>query len=103
MSSSPRSGKRSARNCCTVVATTARGIRPPRDANAISARGGRSAPLNSRAMYHVRRAEEIAFDVPAAYAPHSTGHRRAVIVGPAVGAVHTGITQCTLDPGGTIG
>ena len=54
-------------------------------------------------MYHVRRAEEIAFDVPAAYAPHSTGHRRAVVVGQAVGSVHTGITQCTLDPGGTIG
>ena len=53
-------------------------------------------------MYHVRRAEEIAFDVPAAYAAHSTGHRRAVVVGPEVGAVHTGITQCTLDPRGVV-
>jgi quercetin dioxygenase-like cupin family protein len=54
-------------------------------------------------MYHVRRAEEIAFEVPAAYAPHSSGHRRAPIVTQAVGAVHTGITQCALDPGGTVG
>ena len=54
-------------------------------------------------MYHVRRAEEIAFEAPAAYAPHSSGHRRAPIVTRAVGAVHTGITQCALDPGGTVG
>ena len=54
-------------------------------------------------MYHVRRAGEIAFEVPDAYAPHSSGHRRAEVVGQAVGAVHTGITQCALDPGGTVG
>src|SRR3954447_16406604 len=53
-------------------------------------------------MYHVRRADEITFAVPAAYAAGSTGYRRAEIVGGAVGAVHTGITQCTLDPGGTV-
>ena len=54
-------------------------------------------------MYHVRRAEEITFEEPAAYAPHAHGHRRAAIVGQGVGAVHTGITQCSLDPGGTVG
>jgi len=54
-------------------------------------------------MYHVRRADEITLEEPAAYAPYSSGHRRAVIVGPAVGAVHTGITQCALDAGGTVG
>src|SRR4051794_280095 len=54
-------------------------------------------------MYHVRRADEIAFEEPAAYAAHSHGHRRAAIVGQRVGAVHTGITQCTLDPEGTVG
>src|SRR5215210_7719350 len=54
-------------------------------------------------MYHVRRAEEIAFEEPAAYAPHSAGHRRAAIVGAHVGAVHTGITQCRLEPGGAVG
>jgi quercetin dioxygenase-like cupin family protein len=54
-------------------------------------------------MYHVRRAAEIALDTPAAYAADSDGHRRAVVVGPAVGAVHTGITQCVLDSGGTVG
>ena len=41
--------------------------------------------------------------MPAAYASHCRGHRRAEIVGRGVGAVHTGITQCTLDPGGTVG
>jgi quercetin dioxygenase-like cupin family protein len=54
-------------------------------------------------MYHVRRAEDIAFEEPAAYAPHSPGHRRAAIVGGHVGAVHTGITQCALGPSGTVG
>ena len=54
-------------------------------------------------MYHVRRAEEITFEEPAAYAEHSDGYRRAAIVGPGVGAVHTGITQCTLEPSGTVG
>jgi quercetin dioxygenase-like cupin family protein len=54
-------------------------------------------------MYDVRRAGEIAFEEPAAYAPHSSGHRRAAIVGQRVGAVHTGITRCTLEPGGTVG
>src|SRR3954454_9253740 len=62
-----------------------------------------SAPLHSRAMYHVRRAADIALDTPAAYTAHGDGHGRAVVVGPAVGAVHTGITQCVLDPGGTVG
>ena len=54
-------------------------------------------------MYHVRRADEIAFDTPDAYAPHSDGHRRAEIVGQKVGSLHTGITQCTLGAGGTVG
>ena len=54
-------------------------------------------------MYHVRRADEITLEEPAAYAPHSRGHRRAVVVGPAVGAVHTGVTQCALAAGGTVG
>jgi quercetin dioxygenase-like cupin family protein len=54
-------------------------------------------------MYHVRRAEEIAVEVPPAYAPHSTGHARAAIVGQHVGALHTGITQCTLESGGAVG
>jgi quercetin dioxygenase-like cupin family protein len=54
-------------------------------------------------MHHVRRADEIAFEEPAAYAAHSHGHRRAAIVAQRVGAVHTGLTQCTLEPGGTVG
>ena len=54
-------------------------------------------------MYHVRRAGEIAFETPAAYAPHSDGHARAEVVGQAQGSLHTGITQCTLDPGGAVG
>src|ERR671939_2010601 len=54
-------------------------------------------------MSQVRRAEDTAFEVPEAYAPHSDGHRRAAIVGRGVGAVHTGITQCALDAGGTVG
>src|SRR3954453_17706611 len=54
-------------------------------------------------MYHVRRAEEIAFEVPAAYAPHSSGHRRAPIVTQSVGALHTGLTQCALEAGVTVG
>jgi quercetin dioxygenase-like cupin family protein len=54
-------------------------------------------------MHHVRRAGEITFEEPAAYAAHSAGHRRAAIVGQRVGAVHTGITQCALDAGGTVG
>jgi quercetin dioxygenase-like cupin family protein len=54
-------------------------------------------------MYHVRRADEIILEEPAAYAPHSSGHRRAVVVGPAIGAVHTGITRCALDAGGSVG
>jgi quercetin dioxygenase-like cupin family protein len=54
-------------------------------------------------MYHVRRADEIALQEQAAYAPHSRGHRRAVVVGPAVGAVHTGVTRCELDAGGEVG
>src|SRR3954449_12517957 len=54
-------------------------------------------------MYHVRRADEITFVEPAAYAAHAHGHRHAPIVGQGVGAVHTGITQCTLEAGGTVG
>lgn len=54
-------------------------------------------------MYHVRRADEIVLEEPAAYAPHSRGHRRAVVVGPEVGSVHTGITRCELDAEGEIG
>jgi quercetin dioxygenase-like cupin family protein len=54
-------------------------------------------------MYHVRRADEIVLEEPAAYAPHSRGHRRAVVVGSEVGSVHTGITRCALDAGGEIG
>jgi quercetin dioxygenase-like cupin family protein len=53
-------------------------------------------------MYHVRRAAEITFDEPEPYAPNSEGYRRAAIVGPGAGAVHTGIAQCTLDPGGSV-
>ena len=54
-------------------------------------------------MYHVRRSDDIAFEEPAAYGPHSRGHRRAAVVGRHVGSVHTGLTQCTLQAGGTIG
>jgi quercetin dioxygenase-like cupin family protein len=53
-------------------------------------------------MHHVRRAGDIALETPADYAAHSDGHRRAVVVGPDAGAVHTGITRCALDPGGTV-
>src|ERR671929_196094 len=54
-------------------------------------------------MYHVRRAADIAFEEPAAYAPHAEGHRRAAVVGRHVGSVHTGITFCTLESGGSVG
>ena len=54
-------------------------------------------------MYHVRRADEIVLEEPTAYARHSRGHRRAVVVGPAVGSVHTGITRCELDADGEVG
>ena len=54
-------------------------------------------------MFHVRRADQIVLATPAAYAPHSSGHRRAEVVGQSVGSLHTGITQCALDPGGTVG
>jgi quercetin dioxygenase-like cupin family protein len=54
-------------------------------------------------MYHVRRADQMIFEEPAAYAPHAPGHRRATVVGRHAGAVHTGLTQCALDPGGSVG
>src|SRR5918911_3785200 len=54
-------------------------------------------------MWHVRRADEITFEEPAAYAAHAHGHGRAPVVGRHVGSVHTGITFCTLESGGTVG
>ena len=54
-------------------------------------------------MFHVRRADQIVLATPAAYAPHSSGHRRAEVVGQSVGSLHTGITQCALDAGGEVG
>ena len=54
-------------------------------------------------MFHVRRADQIVLATPAAYAPHSSGHRRAEVVGQSVGSLHTGITQCALRPGGAVG
>jgi quercetin dioxygenase-like cupin family protein len=54
-------------------------------------------------MYHMQRAGDISLEEPAAYAPHASGHRRAVLVGGHVGAVHTGLALCTLDAGGSIG
>jgi quercetin dioxygenase-like cupin family protein len=54
-------------------------------------------------MYHVRRADQIDLEASAAYAPHSTGHRRAALVGRHVGSVHTGLTLCTLEAGGAVG
>ena len=54
-------------------------------------------------MFHVRRADQIVLATPAAYAPHSSGHRRAELVGQSVGSRHTGIARCALDPGGDVG
>ena len=94
------SASRTTRGCSRRSPSTSprrSGGSPPRVADT------RSAPLNSRAMFHVRRADQIVLATPAAYAPHSSGHRRAEVVGQSVGSLHTGITQCALDAGGAVG
>jgi quercetin dioxygenase-like cupin family protein len=54
-------------------------------------------------MYHVRRAADTTLDEPPVYAGHAPGHRRCALVGRHVGAVHTGVDLCALEPGGAIG
>src|SRR3954447_1166139 len=54
-------------------------------------------------MHHVRRAAEMTFEEPAAYAAHAPGHRRAQLVGGHVGAVHTGFALCDLAARGAVG
>jgi quercetin dioxygenase-like cupin family protein len=50
----------------------------------------------------VRRAGEVSPVAPGGWAAGSSGYRRAVLVGEADGAVHTGFALCELDPGGSL-
>jgi quercetin dioxygenase-like cupin family protein len=53
-------------------------------------------------MHHVLSADEIALAVPPPYEGHAAGYRRADPVGRHIGAVHTGFSVCTLEPGGSL-
>jgi quercetin dioxygenase-like cupin family protein len=54
-------------------------------------------------MYHVRRGDQMSFEVPDAYASHAEGYGRCAVIGRHVGAVHTGFTLCATEAGGTVG
>src|SRR5262252_2600866 len=53
-------------------------------------------------MHYVSRIDEAAAQTPEAYAPHSSGFRRATYVDRTVGSVHMGVGICFLAPGGAI-
>jgi quercetin dioxygenase-like cupin family protein len=45
-------------------------------------------------MFHVQRAADVSLEAAGRYSAHSTGYRRADLVGKHVGAVHTGFAMC---------
>jgi quercetin dioxygenase-like cupin family protein len=54
-------------------------------------------------MYHVQAARDIELSQPAELAEQVSGLRRADLVGRHVGAVHTGLALCSMEPGGEVG
>jgi quercetin dioxygenase-like cupin family protein len=54
-------------------------------------------------MYHVQAARDIELAEPAGLAERVSGLRRASLVGRHVGAVHSGLTLCSMEPGGEVG
>jgi quercetin dioxygenase-like cupin family protein len=54
-------------------------------------------------MYHVQAARDIELAEPADLADRVSGLRRAGLVGRHVGAVHSGLALCSMEPGGEVG
>jgi quercetin dioxygenase-like cupin family protein len=54
-------------------------------------------------MYHVRAARDIELAEPAGLADRVSGLRKANLVGRHVGAVHSGLALCSMEPGGEVG
>jgi quercetin dioxygenase-like cupin family protein len=54
-------------------------------------------------MYHVQAARDIELAEPDGLAERVSGLRRASLVGRHVGAVHSGLTLCSIEPGGEVG
>jgi quercetin dioxygenase-like cupin family protein len=54
-------------------------------------------------MYHVQGAGDVELAEPVALAGHVSGLKRASLVGRHVGAVHSGLALCSLEPGGEVG
>lgn len=53
--------------------------------------------------HHVQRAHAIRLEAPPPLAGRAEGLTRASLVGRHVGAVHTGLALCALEPGGSVG
>jgi quercetin dioxygenase-like cupin family protein len=53
-------------------------------------------------MHHVRRAGDIELRAPDSNADRLHGLKRDTLVGQHVGAVHTGLALCSLEPGGSV-
>lgn len=53
-------------------------------------------------MHHVAHYTQAPFQVPPAYEAHSQGYTRVALVDHTMGAVHTGLGYCQLEPGGTL-
>jgi quercetin dioxygenase-like cupin family protein len=54
-------------------------------------------------MYHVQAARDVELAEPGSPAGRVSGHKRASLVGRHVGAVHSGLSLCSLEPGGEVG
>jgi quercetin dioxygenase-like cupin family protein len=53
-------------------------------------------------MYHVQAARDVELAEPTALAGRVSGHKRASLVGRHVGAVHSGLSLCSMEPGGEV-
>lgn len=54
-------------------------------------------------MYHVQAAGDVELVEPAALAGRVSGFKSASLVGRHVGAVHSGLALCSMEPGGEVG
>src|SRR4051794_1691951 len=53
-------------------------------------------------MHHFGSFDETALAPDPTFAGHADGYRRAILIGPHVGSVHTGMSIAQLDPGGVL-
>jgi quercetin dioxygenase-like cupin family protein len=53
-------------------------------------------------MHHFGSFDDSALVPDPVYTGHGDGHRRAVLIGPHTGSVHTGLSIAQLDPGGAL-